>query len=98
MLYTINCSVPKKADNCSICNLERMAIAEAGRVKMVNIKKELTSIYPQFRSCFFKFINFRCKFFMFIYQPKICLLLLLLYVFYLLVLFNFNRFYKSVFY
>ena len=35
MLFLINCSVPRKADNCSICNLERMAIAEANRVKHI---------------------------------------------------------------
>ena len=53
ILYKINSSVPKKADNCSICNLERMAIAESDRTKSLNIRKELTAMCPHFRSCYF---------------------------------------------
>ena len=53
MLFKINCSVPRKTDNCTICNLERMAIAEADRDKALNIRKELTLICPHFRSGYF---------------------------------------------
>ena len=48
MLFKTNCPVPRKADNCSTCNLERMAIAEADRNKALNIRKELTSMSPHF--------------------------------------------------
>ena len=53
VLYKVNSSVPKKADDCSICNLERMAIAEADRVKSLNIRKELTAMCPHYKSCYF---------------------------------------------
>ena len=53
VLHKVKSSVPKKADNCSICNLERMAIAEADRIKSLNIRKELTAMCPHYRSCYF---------------------------------------------
>ena len=53
VLFKINCSVPRKTDNCTIFNLERMAITEADRDKALNVRKELTSICPQFRSSYF---------------------------------------------
>ena len=33
-------------DSCSICNLERMAIADADRDKTLNIRKELATTCP----------------------------------------------------
>ena len=40
MLYKINLSVPRKADNCFICNLEKMAIDNVDRIKTLNKRNE----------------------------------------------------------
>ena len=45
---------PKKPEQCTICNLERMAIAEANRVKCLNKRNELATVCPHFKSSYFK--------------------------------------------
>ena len=40
ILFKTNCLAPRKTDGCFICNLERMAIAEADRDKVLNVRKE----------------------------------------------------------
>ena len=53
ILFKTNCLVPRNTDNCSICNLERMAIAEAERHKALNVRKKLATTCPHYRSSYF---------------------------------------------
>ena len=53
ILHKIKGNVPERSDKCSICNLERMAIAEMDREKSLNVRNELASVCPHFRSAYF---------------------------------------------
>ena len=53
ILFKANCLVPRNKDNCSICNLERMAIAEADRDKELNVRIKLATTCPHYRSSYF---------------------------------------------
>ena len=52
ILNKVSNKTPKKPEMCSICNLERMAIAEANREKCLNMRKELSSVCPHFKSSY----------------------------------------------
>ena len=43
--------IPEKIDNCSICNLEKMA--EMDRENSLSIRNELATVYPHFKSIYF---------------------------------------------
>ena len=53
ILHKVKGNIPERSDKCSICNLERMAIAEMDREKSLNIRNELASVCPHFRSTYF---------------------------------------------
>ena len=53
ILFKTNCLAPRNTNSCSICNLERMAIAEADRDKALNVRKELATTCPHHRSSYF---------------------------------------------
>ena len=53
ILHEVNEYIPDRNDNCSICNLERMAIAEMDREKSLNVRNELASVCPHFKSFYF---------------------------------------------
>ena len=59
IIHKIFKDVPEKPEMCSICNLERMAIAEANREKLrtLNLRNELSTICPHIKSSYFKNIN-----------------------------------------
>ena len=52
ILNKVSNKTPEKPEMCSICNLERMAIAEANREKCLNMRKELSSVCPHFKSSY----------------------------------------------
>ena len=50
ILHKIKEYIHKRSDNCSICNLERMAITEMDREKSLNVRNELATLCPHFKS------------------------------------------------
>ena len=50
ILHSTNNDVPLKPENCSICNLERLAIDETDRNKTLNTRNELATVCPHHKS------------------------------------------------
>ena len=53
ILHKIIEYIPERSDNCSICNLKRMVIAEMDREKSLNVRNEFASLCPHFKSIYF---------------------------------------------
>ena len=47
-------SKPNLKNGCTLCNLEKVAIAKANRERSLNIRKELVNACPHFKKNFFK--------------------------------------------
>ena len=53
ILHSTKNDVPLRSENCSICNLERLAIAEAERNKTLNTRNVLAIICPHHKLSYF---------------------------------------------
>ena len=57
MLFKTKEYIPDKIDDCLICNLEQLDIAEFDKEKLLNIRNELTAVCPLFKQCMYVFLN-----------------------------------------